>query len=162
MNKAQKQAIERVREMARLAESGNYDEVVRRHDGTFEGAVVVGGERRQVFDTSSEPFFDPAPVLEVHDQAEGPEPRPGQLDQLRRLRYPGTMPRTEEGASRLLDFWQPYYSAVVRHRISPTQGQLQALKNFGYDGPEPATRDEAKRLLAAIQAERRGRKAKAA
>jgi len=155
MNQVQKQAIERVREMARMTELGNYDEVVRCYDGTFEGAVVVDGERRQVFATSPEPFFDPAPVLEVHDQAEGPAARPGQLQQLERLRYPGPMPRTEEGATRLLDFWQTYYSVVVRQSLSPTQGQLQALKNFGYDGPAPATRDEAKRILAAIQAERR-------
>ena len=161
MNQAQMEAIERVHELAAVVDSGNYDDVVTHPDGHSEGFVVVGGERRPVFSTTpGSAFFDPAPVLEVHDRAEGPEARPGQLAQLRRLRYPGPMPRTEEGATRLLDFWQTYYAVVVRHSLSPTRGQLQALKNFGYDGPAPATREEAKRLLAAIQAERR--KAKAA
>jgi len=160
MNEVQKQTIERVRGLAAMVDAGNFDEIVTRPDGVHEGYVVVGGERRAVFSTGPEAFFDPEAVLKVHDRGDGPAARPGQLTQLRNLRYPGPMPRTEEGATRLLEFWQTYYVNVVRNHLSPTRGQLQALANFGYDGPTPATRDEAKRLLAAIQAERR--KAKAA
>jgi len=159
MNEAQKQAIERVRGLAAVVDSGNYDEVCTCPDGHHEGAVYVNGQRRTVFSTGPKAFFDSTPVLEVHDRGDGPKARPGQFKQLRNLRYPGPMPRTEEGATRLLEFWQPYYSNVVRANLSPTPGQLQALANFGYDGPAPATRDEAKRLLAEIQAERRRAKA---
>ena len=162
MNEVLKQAVERVRALAKMVDSGNYDEIVTQPDGTHEGFVVVNGERRPVFSTGADAFFDPTPVLEEHDRGgDGPAVRPGQLAQLRNLRYPGPMPRGEQGASALLEFWQVYYANVVRRRLSPTptRGQLLALANFGYDGPTPATRDEAKRLLAEIQNVRRRAKA---
>jgi len=71
----------------------------------------------------------------VYDHRDGPAARPGQLTQHHNLRYLGPMPQTEEGTTRLLEFWQTYYVIMVRNRLSPTQGQLQALTNFGYDPP---------------------------
>jgi len=149
------QAIRGVYALKAIKESGNYDEIVAHPDNTLEGFVWINGTPFKVFKTGKDAFFDPLPVLRVHDAAGNAPARPGQLRQLELLHYDGPMPQTERGAERLLDFWQVYYTREVKQKLPPAEGQLQALRNFGYQGPLPKTRDEARRLLAQLQLARR-------
>ena len=147
-------AVNKVYALQALKEHGNYDEIVFYPDGTIEALVWVDGTPSKVFTTGEGAFFDPTPVLRVHDGKGQKSARPGQLRQLKALRYEGPLPQTENAAARLLDFWQVYYACEVKNKLAPTEGQLQALRNLGYQGPLPRTRDEARQLLAELQAMR--------